>query len=126
MTQFADLDVVLVDTPGRSPKAGARDEGWVPMLNALRPDEIHLVIPAGMRTDVAAMALATVSTIRPTHLLLTKLDEVPDDSGVAELTAVLALPTRWLTDGLDVPADLKPAPQRILASLGLMAAQVSV
>jgi flagellar biosynthesis protein FlhF len=126
MTHFADLDLILVDTPGRSPKSGSRDEEWAPMLDALRPDEIHLVIPAGMRPDVALAALASTSTTRPTHMLLTKLDEVPDDSGVAELTAVLALPTRWLTDGLDVPADLKPAPQRILASLGLMAPQVSV
>ena len=63
--------------------------------------------------------------MRPTHLLLTKLDDVPDDTGVADLAAALALPARWLTDGLDVPADLKPAPQRILASLGLVAGQVA-
>jgi flagellar biosynthesis protein FlhF len=63
--------------------------------------------------------------MQPTHLLLSKLDEVPDDTGIADLAALLALPARWLTDGLDVPADLKPAPQRILAALGRMAGQVA-
>ena len=119
------LDVLLVDTPGRSPKSGARDEEWWPILRAMRPDEIHLVMPAGLRPDVASKAWNTHVTMKPTHLLLTKLDDVPDDAGVADLAALLALPTRWLTDGLDVPADLKPAPQRILASLGLVAAQVA-
>lgn len=119
------LDVLLVDTPGRSPKAGARDEEWWPILRSMRPDEIHLVMPAGLRTDVASTAFNTHLAMKPTHLLLTKLDDLPDDAGVADLAALLALPARWLTDGLDVPADLKPAPQRILASLGLLAGQVA-
>ena len=119
------LDVVIIDTPGRSPKAGARDEEWWPILRALRPDEIHLVLPAGIRADVAAAAMASHTALRPTHLLLSKLDDVPGDAGLADLAAQIALPTRWLTDGLDVPADLKPAPQRILASLGLTAGQVA-
>ncbi|MDZ7630602.1 MAG: hypothetical protein U5K74_04375 [Gemmatimonadaceae bacterium] len=48
----------------------------------MRPDEIHFVIPAGMRPDVAASACATHDAMRPTHQLLTKLDDVPDDTGV--------------------------------------------
>jgi flagellar biosynthesis protein FlhF len=119
------LDVLLVDTPGGSPKAGARNEEWWPILRAMRPDEIHLVIPAGIRPDVALTAWNSHVAMQPTHLLLSKLDDVTDDTGVADLAALLALPTRWLTDGLDVPADLKPAPQRILAALGLVAGQVS-
>ena len=127
MTRLTKCDVVLVDTPGRSPRAGARDEDWWPILDALRPDEIHLVMPGGLRLDVAAAAAAnlTLTAQRPTHLLLTKLDDVPDDIGIADLADLLALPARWLTDGLDVPVDLKPAPQRILASLGLAAGQVA-
>ena len=125
ISQLNALDVILVDTPGRSPKSGAREEEWWPILRSMRPDEIHLVVPAGLRPDVATTAYNTHIAMRPTHLLLTKLDDVPDDTGVADLAAALALPARWLTDGLDVPADLKPAPQRILASLGLVAGQVA-
>jgi len=122
---LASCDVLLVDTPGRSLKSGARGEEWWPLLRAIRPDEIHLVVPAGLRTDIARHVCHAHRELMPTHLLLSKLDDVPDDTGIAELAAQIALPTRWLTDGLDVPADLKPAPQRILAALGLMAAQVA-
>ena len=125
IAQLNALDVILVDTPGRSPKSGAREEEWWPILRAMRPDEIHLVIPAGLRPDVANTAWNAHAAMTPTHLLLSKLDDVPGDTGVADLAALLALPARWLTDGLDVPADLKPAPQRILASLGLVAGQVA-
>ena len=125
IAQLNSVDVILVDTPGRSPKSGAREEEWWPILRAMRPDEIHLVIPAGLRPDVAKTAWSTHDARKPTHLLLSKLDDVPGDTGVADLAALLALPSRWLTDGLDVPADLKPAPQRILASLGLVAGQVA-
>jgi len=118
-------DVLLIDTPGRSPKAGAREEEWWPILRAMRPDEIHLVVPAGLRPDIAAVAFTAHAAMRPTHLLLSKLDDVPSDTGIADLAAVIALPARWLTDGLGVPADLKPAPQRILAALGLAAGQVA-
>jgi len=118
-------DVLLIDTPGCSQKAGAREAEWYPILRAMRPDEVHLVVPAGIRLDVAHAAFNSHSALRPTHLLISKLDDVPNDSGVADLAALMALPTRWLTDGLDVPTDLKPAPQRILASLGLVAAQVA-
>ncbi len=114
ITELHAVDVILVDTPGRSPKSGAREEEWWPILRAMRPDEIHLVIPAGLRPDIAAVAHTAHIAMRPTHLLLSKLDDVPEDRGVADLAAQIALPTRWLTDGLDVPADLKPAPQRIL------------
>lgn len=125
IAQLNALDVILVDTPGRSPKSGAREEEWWPILRAMRPDEIHLVVPAGLRPDVANTAWNAHAAMTPTHLLLSKLDDVPGDIGVADLAALLALPARWLTDGLDVPADLKPAPQRILASLGLVAGQVA-
>jgi flagellar biosynthesis protein FlhF len=119
MSRLSTCDVVLVDTPGRSPVAGARDEEWQTILATLRPDEVHLALPAGVRLDVAQHLLDAHASTSPTHLLLTKLDETPGDRGVAELADALALPTRWLTDGLVVPTDLAVAPPRLIAALGL-------
>jgi flagellar biosynthesis protein FlhF len=119
LARLKKTDIVLVDTPGRSPLTGARDEEWQVMLAALRPDEVHLVLPAGVRLDVAQHLRDAHAATPPTHLLLTKLDETPGDRGVADLADALGLPTRWLTDGLAVPADLTVAPPRILAALGL-------
>ena len=117
-------DVILVDTPGRSPRADARDAEWQLALDALAPDEIHLVLPAGLRLDVAVAARDAHASLAPTHCLLTKLDEVPRDAGIADLAETIALPTRWIADGIDVPTALAAAPARLIAALGLAPATV--
>ncbi|MFN9423053.1 hypothetical protein [Gemmatimonas sp.] len=121
----ADCDVILIDTPGRSPASTELTERWRTLLDVIAPDEVHLVLPASLRADLAvdiARAYATSRThCGATHLLLSKLDEVPRESGVTDLALSLELPTRWITDGQDVPADLKPGVPRLLRSWGLTA-----
>jgi flagellar biosynthesis protein FlhF len=111
-------DVVLVDTPGRSPRVDAAG-GWRGPLTRLAPDEVHLVLPAGIRLDVAARMKELYAPVGVTHLLLSKLDEVPGEAGVAELADALELPARWAADGQGVPADLHAAGARLLSSLDL-------
>ncbi len=115
LKRLEDRDVVVVDTPGR----WADDADWVEALAALRPDEVHLTIPAGVRLDVARALKARMAAAGPTHLLLTKLDEVPREAGLADLADALRLPARWVCDGPDVPDALAPAGPRILETLGL-------
>jgi flagellar biosynthesis protein FlhF len=126
IARLAHCDVILVDTPGR---AGARarageaaelDLRWRTLLRTVRPDETHLVLAAGTRVDVAAAAQEEYEPLGVTHLLLTKLDEVPEDAGLADLAVWLNLPARWVADGQEVPLDLRPGPQRIMASLGII------
>lgn len=112
-------DVVLVDTPGRSPRATGRDDDWQQALEAIAPDEVHLVLPAGLRLDVAVAQRDAHATLACTHVLLTKLDEVPGDAGIADLADVLDLPARWCADGIEVPTALCAAPSRLVAALGL-------
>jgi flagellar biosynthesis protein FlhF len=132
LQRLAACDVIIIDTPGRSPAAAELDASWRAMLAALRPDEVHLVLPATMRADLAIFAaerfrisgmgialgspeLATTAT----HLVLSKLDEVPGEHGVADLALTLDLPLRWVTDGQQVPDDLRAGVPRIMRSLGL-------
>ncbi|HEY8484256.1 MAG TPA: hypothetical protein VIL13_06585 [Longimicrobiales bacterium] len=117
LKRLAACEVVLVDTPGRSPKAPAGDQAWRAILRRIDPDEVHFVVPAGIRIDVAQAARATFESCGITHALLTKLDEVPHESGVAELAERLDAPARWVTTGQEVPTDLQPAVPRLLAAL---------
>lgn len=119
----AACDVILVDTPGRSPASAALTERWRSLLDAVRPDEVHLVLPATLRHD---LALHCIEHYRPsrghcgaTHLFLTKLDEVPESSGVTDLALAVGLPTRWVADGQEVPADLKIAVPRLMGAFGI-------
>lgn len=123
--RMSHCDVVIVDTPGRSPGASELTERWRSLLDAFEPDEVHLVIPATLRPDLALHVARSYGITRAhrgaTHLLLTKLDEVPRETGIADLALSLELPARWITDGQDVPTDLKPGVPRILRAYGLSA-----
>lgn len=117
------VDVVIVDTPGRSPLSAELTERWRSLLDAIAPDEVHLVMPASIRADLAIdigrSYRGTRAHCGTTHVLISKLDEVPRETGVADLALSLGMPARWIADGQDVPADLKPGAPRILRTLGL-------
>ncbi|MEK9502516.1 flagellar biosynthesis protein FlhF [Gaopeijia maritima] len=117
LKRLKGCDTVLVDTPGRGPRESADEMSWRRILKLLRPEEVHLVLPAGLRAEVAAGLRQFYAPLAPTHLLLTKLDEVPWEEGVAELADGVGLPTRWVSDGQDVPADLHEAAGRLMRSL---------
>jgi flagellar biosynthesis protein FlhF len=118
MERLAGCEVVLVDTPGRGPRARADDGEWRESLDAVAPAETHLVLPATLRPDIAEAIRDAYAPLGMTHLLLSKLDEVPDEAGVAELAYHADLPARWVADGQDVPGDLRPGVARILSSVG--------
>lgn len=116
-------DVIIIDTPGRSPASAELTERWRSLLDAFDPDEVHLVIPASLRADLAVdigrAYRATRHHCGATHLMLSKVDEVPRESGISDLALSLEMPTRWITDGQDVPGDLKPGMPRLLRAWGL-------
>lgn len=118
-------DVIIIDTPGRSPASAELTERWRSLLDTIAPDEVHLVLPASLRADLAVDIGRAYATSRAhcgaTHLLISKLDEVPRERGVTDMALSLEMPARWVTDGQDVPADLKPGVQRLLRTWGLPA-----
>ena len=101
LKRLSSCDVIIIDTPGRSPASAELTERWRSLLDALAPEAFHWI-----------HAVDSVD-------LLTKIDEVPRGTGVAELALSMELPVRWITDGQDVPTDLKPGVPRVLRSYGL-------
>jgi flagellar biosynthesis protein FlhF len=116
LSRLATCDVILVDTPGRAPGASPSERSWRGVLAALEPDEVHFVLSAGVRDHVADGLREHYSDLGLTHVLLTKLDEVPKEFGVGQLADRMGLPARWITDGQAVPDDLDRAPDRLLAA----------
>jgi flagellar biosynthesis protein FlhF len=117
LKRLDDCDVVIVDTPGRGPRSREDSARWQALLKPLSPDEIHLVVPATIRTDVAIALRDVYAPVAPTHVIISKADEAPEDGGLAALAAALDLPSRWMTDGQGIPDDLRSA-RRILMTLG--------
>lgn len=123
LARLASCDVVIVDTPGRSPSSTELNDRWRTLLDAIEPDEVHLVMPATVRADLAIDIARGYKASRThcgaTHLLVTKVDEVPSERGIADLALSLQMQTRWITDGQEVPVDLAPGAARLVRSLGL-------
>ena len=117
LKRLDDCDVVIVDTPGRGPRSHEDTARWQALLKPLSPDEIHLVVPATIRTEIAVALREVYTSCAPTHVIISKADEAPEDGGLAALAAALDLPSRWMTDGQAIPDDLRSA-TRIIAMLG--------
>jgi flagellar biosynthesis protein FlhF len=119
LQRLGECELIIVDTPGRSPRARDANSQWQALLRAVSPDETHLVVPATLRADAVATLVASLAPCRLSHAIVTKLDELHDERAVADVAARLALPIRWVTDGQAVPADLQRGGPRILGALGL-------
>ena len=117
LKRLRDVDVIIVDTPGRlMDESGSRV--WPDLLERIGPDEVHLVMPAGLRSDVSMAYLDRFTAVGVSHVLMTKLDDVPTDFALIKLAESTGLPARWVSDSLRIPAGLSAAGPRLLASLG--------
>lgn len=77
------------------------------MLHQLQPSEIHLVVPAGLSSENVKRLMTTYRPAGVTHVLVTKLDEYPDDRCAFEIAAEALLPISWVTCGQRIPQDLR-------------------
>ena len=115
--RLRDLDLVLMDTAGRSPRDEVRIRELKALLAEAKPDEVHLVLSAvGSATSMAATAerFATVGT---SALVVTKLDEAMGLGSLLPVTRNCHLPISYLTNGQNVPDDIRVAQQRELAQM---------
>jgi len=111
------LDLVLMDTAGRSPRDEVRIRELKALLAEAKPDEVHLVLSAvGSATSMTATAerFATVGT---SALLVTKLDEAMGLGSLLSVTRNCQLPISYLTNGQNVPDDIRVAQQQELARM---------
>ncbi|WP_240911093.1 flagellar biosynthesis protein FlhF [Paludisphaera soli] len=117
LDDLGPLDVVLVDTAGRSPRDRERIGELGELLARLRPDEVHLVLAASTSRRSLRAAADLFAPARPDRLILTKLDEAET---LGPLLAVLGRsdpPVGYLTTGQAVPDDIEPAARGRLARL---------
>jgi flagellar biosynthesis protein FlhF len=109
MQRLGELDLILLDTAGRSP----RDEVKVKELNTLlatvRPHEVHLVLSATVGAKNLLTTIENFRPVRPTSLLVTKLDEAISLGHLVSAARRSELPLSYLTHGQNVPDDIAVA-----------------
>lgn len=103
------MDLILMDTAGRSPKDEIKIRELKAFLTEAAADEVHLVLSsvAGARTlQQTAEKFAAVGT---TALIFTKLDEATSFGNLMPVLRSSRLPLSYLTNGQNVPDDIEVA-----------------
>lgn len=102
------IDLVLIDTAGRSPSDGT-DRLDAQRFRALPQIESFLVVPASTTEKQLSKHKARFAGFAPTGVVVTKVDEADGCGGAIGCSALLGLPLAALTDGQDVPDDIHKA-----------------
>jgi flagellar biosynthesis protein FlhF len=119
--QLGDMDLVLIDTAGRSPRDELRIQELRSFLSEADVDQVHLVLSlaTGVRTN--ELTAERFRSVGVTSMLLTKLDEAAGPGAIVSAARRIQLPISYLTTGQNVPDDIEPADARRAAQLVLSA-----
>lgn len=115
--RLSGMDLVLIDTAGRSPKDEVRIQELKALLSEAEADEVYLVLSAVTSASALARTAQRFADAGTTALILTKLDEASSMGQVLALLRACNLPLCYLTDGQNVPDDIAPADPRRVAQL---------
>jgi flagellar biosynthesis GTPase FlhF len=101
--------LVVVDTPGVSPRSSGELRALGFELDALAPDELHLAVPATIGPAAAQELVGGVRELGVGALVLTHTDETEMLGTVVGLAIDSGLPISYLARGQAVEAGLHPA-----------------
>lgn len=115
VNSLASLDLVLLDTAGRSPHDEVKIQELKSFLEEAQADEVHLVLSTTTGASSLEKTAKQFAAAGTTHLILTKLDEAASLGNLLPLIRSSRLPLSYVTDGQSVPDDIAPAESARLA-----------
>jgi flagellar biosynthesis GTPase FlhF len=120
--RMAGESLIVVDTPPVSANDPDGIADLAMLLEAVRPDETHLVVPAWADARATAELYEAITAHFPvTRITITRLDEVSSVAAAVGLSFTLKRPLAYVTDGRRPIGGLRPADPAELASLALSA-----
>lgn len=109
LERVRDSDLVLVDTAGRSQKDADRIAELREMLAGVGDLEVHLCLALSASPEAILAAADSFRAIGYSRILVTKLDEGYRHGVLLDLFASARTPVSYITDGQEVPDDIRPA-----------------
>ena len=119
MDELAGLDLVLIDTAGRSPRDDLKIQELKSFLTEACVDEVHLVLSLVASIRSLENTAAKFATVGTTSTILTKLDEAPGMGALLSAARKISVPVSYLTTGQNVPDDIEAADPSRIAGLVL-------
>ena len=117
LDELGAVDIVFIDTAGRSPRDEVKIRELAEFLLQARPDEVHLVLSAVAGQRSLRSAVERFAVVQFDRLILTKLDEAESLGGLLAVLGLSSRPVSYLTTGQAVPDDIEPADRERLARL---------
>jgi len=117
--RLSHLDLILLDTAGRSPRDELKIQELRTMISEAGAEEVHLVLSATAGAQSLKKMARCFSEVGTTALTLTKLDEATGLGNLLPLLRGCELPLSYLTNGQNVPDDIQVADRQSLASVAL-------
>lgn len=119
LDELVGLDLVLIDTGGRSPRDELKIQELKSLLAEAQVDEVHLVLSLTAGVSSLRAACEKFAAANTSALILTKLDEAAGMGSLLTAARKLPLPVSYLTTGQDVPDDIETANASRMARLVL-------
>ncbi len=114
---YQDRTLVLIDTPGHSPKDAEVLDQLRRLLEELPRVETHLVLSATTKPRDLGEIAARFEPLNPSRLVFTKLDETSTYGPILSTLVRVKKPMSYLGTGQEVPQDLELATSRRVADL---------
>jgi flagellar biosynthesis protein FlhF len=111
------MDLILMDTAGRSPKDAIKIQELKAFVAEAAADEVHLVLSTVASARTLQQTAERFAAVSATALILTKLDEASGLGNLLPLLRSSRLPLSYLTTGQNVPDDIEIAKVNRLARL---------
>jgi flagellar biosynthesis protein FlhF len=113
---FGEMDVVLVDTAGRSQCDSQKMDELRAFLDAACFDEVHLVVSSTTQTTLLESIVERFGPLAHDRLILTKMDETTCRGHLLNVLLRVNKAVSYVTTGQEVPDDIEVAdPARIAA-----------
>ena len=114
---YHDMDIIYIDTTGRSQQDSQRLSEMQKLVLNAQPDETHLVLSITTRFGDLVDAAAKFSKLKYNRLLLTKIDETTSLGMILNLLSKVKKPVSYITTGQNVPEDIERASREKLARM---------
>ena len=111
------LDVVLVDTAGRSPANQVHFLELSALVDRIRPSDIVLVQSATTRLRDLSASVRAYRDLGPTRLVFTKIDETDSHGAMCTLAVRERIPVAALCFGQEIPEAMSEASPEELARM---------
>lgn len=117
ITRFSSMDVILIDTAGRSPSNRMHLHELKGFLDFPQAKEVHLVLSATTNLTNLARTSASFAPVGIDRLIFTKIDESASFGALVSTAHELGKPISYLTTGQSVPDDIRTAEPAAIARM---------